>query len=158
MDEQQFLLLYNATARTLRAYLIAATGRGDIADDLLQETYLRVLTRDMNTMNPDEQRRYLFRIATNLVNDRWRRERTEQWPEGFEPASTGDFHSRMEAREMMQRLKPKERALLWLAYVEGRTHSEIALITGLSSLSVRPMLFHLRKKVASWLRPGKEIE
>jgi RNA polymerase sigma-70 factor (ECF subfamily) len=157
MDEPQFLSLYNATARPLRAYLISVTGQSHIADDVLQETYFRVLARDVHDMSPVEQRRYLFRIATNLVHDRRRGDRLEPWPEGFEPAFADDIDTRMEAREILRHLKPKERALLWLAYVEGMTHAEIASITGLSSLSIRPMLFHLRKKAAIWLTARKEI-
>ena len=55
-------------------------------------------------------------------------------------------------RELMQQLKPRERQLLWLAYVEGMTHSEIAKSTGLHSMSVRILLLRARRRAAELLR------
>ena len=72
MDEWEFELLYAATARPILAYLIGVTGRRDVADDVLQETYCRFLVRQPAPMDENETRRYLFRIATNLLRDRWR--------------------------------------------------------------------------------------
>jgi RNA polymerase sigma-70 factor (ECF subfamily) len=50
------------------------------------------------------------------------------------------------------RLQPRERALLWLAYVEGRSHAEIAQAMGLRAISVRVMLFRARAALARRLR------
>jgi RNA polymerase sigma factor (sigma-70 family) len=47
-----------------------------------------------------------------------------------------------------QRLKPRERQLLWLAYVEGSSHKEIADCTGLRAGSIRLLLFRARRKLA----------
>jgi DNA-directed RNA polymerase specialized sigma24 family protein len=81
MNEQEFRSLYDATARPIRAYLVGMTGRKDVSDDLLQETYCRFLVRQPPSMNVDETRRYLFRIAANLLRDRWRRGDDELWQE-----------------------------------------------------------------------------
>ena len=153
MDEQQFQLLYEATARPIHAYLIGITGQRDVADDVLQETYCRFLSRHRAGMPPGESRPYLFRIATNLLRDRWRT-RHEMLPlDNFDQAHSEDLNSQLDVRRVMQVLKPRERELLWLAYVEGMTHTEIAIATGLAALSVRPLLFRARKKAARLLRP-----
>ena len=49
-------------------------------------------------------------------------------------------------------LKPKERNLLYLAYVEGYSHSEIAGITGVKVKSVKVQLFRIKTKFAAILR------
>ena len=49
------------------------------------------------------------------------------------------------------RLKPREQAVLWLAYVEGFDHREIALALQLREKSIRVLLFRARKKFASFL-------
>ena len=76
-DEAAFQLIYDATARPLWAYLLRVSGRRDVADDLLQETYCRFLGSRAGSgrlaMNEAETRSYLFRISTNLMRDRWRR-------------------------------------------------------------------------------------
>jgi RNA polymerase sigma-70 factor, ECF subfamily len=153
MDEQQFHALYEATARPIHAYLLAITGSRDVADDALQETYFRFLARHQRGLPAEETRPYLFRIATNLVRDRWRARREEQWPEHFEQQHSGDLDAQMEVRRVMKNLKPRERELLWLAYVEGMSHAEIAAATGLAALSIRPLLFRARRKAAAMLEP-----
>jgi RNA polymerase sigma-70 factor (ECF subfamily) len=156
MDEQQFQLLYDATARPIHAYLIGVTGQRDIADDVLQETYFRYLQRHPTGLPAAETRPYLFRIATNLLRDRWRRRQESQWPEDFDQSHACDVETQLDVRHVMQALKPKERELLWLAYVEGMSHQEIAIATGLAALSIRPLLFRARKKAARLLRPERK--
>ncbi len=152
MDERQFQSLYDATARPIHAYLIGVTGRRDVADDVLQETYFRFLSRKPAGLSGEAVRRYLFRIATNVMRDRWRTRQDAQWPEDFEQALEQDVDTQLDVRRAMLALKPRERQLLWLAYVEGMTHAEIAITMRLTTLSVRPLLFRARKKAASLLR------
>jgi RNA polymerase sigma-70 factor (ECF subfamily) len=156
MNEQEFRSLYDATARPIRAYLAGVTGRRDVADDLLQETYCRFLVRQPASLNVDETRRYLFRIATNLLRDRWRRGQDESWQEMPERAFSIDMDVRIDVRAAMCALKPRERELLWLAYVEGMGHAEIAAATGLRTISVRMLLFRARRRAAGLLLPKRE--
>lgn len=155
-DDQRFQSLYAATARPLHGYLIAVSGSRDTADDILQETYFRFLTRRTAGMPLEEARPYLFRIASNLLRDRWRSRREEQWPEHFDHAHSTDLNPQLDIRRILQELKPKERLLLWLAYVEGMSHAEIAAATGVAAISIRPLLFRARKKAAALLNPERE--
>ena len=158
LDEDAFQSIYDATARPLWAYLLRVSGRRDMADDLVQETYCRFLGRRDNVlaMNEAETRSYLFRIATNLLRDRWRRGETsfdddaqEELVVDVDPAAKIDVH------RMMQALKPRARQLLWLAYVEGMSHAEIAEVTGLSALSIRLLLFRARRHAAVLLKSNR---
>jgi RNA polymerase sigma-70 factor, ECF subfamily len=141
MEEQTFHALYAATAKPLWAYIARVSGRPDVANDLLQETYCRFLTSQLRNRELAEAKPYLFRIATNLLHDRWRSGEDTTWSEPPE----------IDVRHLMQQLKPRERQLLWLAYVEGMTHSEISKSTGLQSMSVRILLFRARRKAAELL-------
>ena len=75
MDEDAFRAFYARTARPLWAYLYRATRDGAAADDLLQETYYRLLRGRAAFENDDHRVHYLFRVAANLLTDtfRWRR-------------------------------------------------------------------------------------
>jgi RNA polymerase sigma-70 factor (ECF subfamily) len=53
---------------------------------------------------------------------------------------------------VLAQVKPNERALAWLAYVEGLSHREIAAATGIKEASVRPLLYRVRQKLAGLLR------
>jgi RNA polymerase sigma-70 factor (ECF subfamily) len=130
---------------------MGVTGRRDVAEDVLQETYCRFLVRQPPAMDANETRRYLFRIATNLLRDRWRKGEDEPWQEIAEDGFFVDVDTQMDVRAAMRALKPRERELLWLAYVEGMNHTEIAAATGLRALSVRMLLFRARGRAAGLL-------
>jgi DNA-directed RNA polymerase specialized sigma24 family protein len=49
-------------------------------------------------------------------------------------------------------LNVRERALLWLAYVEEATHAEIAATMGCGERSVRVLLFRARRRMERLLR------
>jgi RNA polymerase sigma-70 factor, ECF subfamily len=155
MNEAAFERLYAATAGPILGYLAAVTGRREVADDLVQETYCRFLAQGAATANLEAEgaRRYLFRIATNLMRDRWRSGEARTFEEPEETGATQDLAATIDMRAMLEHLKPKERTLLWLAYVEGMDHAEIAAATGVGRLSVRTLLLRARRKAQRYLRP-----
>jgi len=155
ITELAFQLVYDATSGPILGYLVAVTNRRDVAEDLLQETYTRFLSSSRTALDPTETRRYLFRIATNLLRDRWRKGDSAPYQEPPEPSHTTDLDTTLDVRAALQSLKPRERELLWLAYVEGMSHNEIAAATGLQSLSVRLLLYRARNKAAALLSPGR---
>ncbi|MBW8713797.1 MAG: sigma-70 family RNA polymerase sigma factor, partial [Acidobacteria bacterium] len=59
---------------------------------------------------------------------------------------------RTDLARAMSRLRPRERAMLWLAYAQGSTHRDIAGILGVKTQSVRLMLFRARQRLAQLLR------
>ena len=157
MDSEEFAGFYERTARSVWAYLARVSGDPALADDLMQESYVRFLCAESPTDGEVAARRYLFRIATNLLRDHWRRPRAasiEDIPEEvFQARDHGDAcESRMMLGPALRCMRPRDRQLLWLAYAEGYSHREIAGITGLASASVRLLLFRARRKVARLLR------
>jgi RNA polymerase sigma-70 factor (ECF subfamily) len=157
VDEQAFSALYEATAKPLWRYVARVSGRQDIADDVLQESYLRLLRSGRSALELADARPYLFRIATNLLHDRWRRGDDLQLAEPKEPSTETYPEKALDAVGMLHRLKPRARELLWLAYMEGMTHREIANVTGLNVMSVRVLLLRARREAAALLRSkGKE--
>jgi RNA polymerase sigma-70 factor (ECF subfamily) len=155
MDEQAFHALYAFTAKPLWAYIARVSGRSDVANDLLQETYCRFLAVQRDKMELQEAKPYLFRIASNLIHDRWRKGEDKPWSEPAEVGFEQNLDTQIEVRHLLHQLKPRERQLLWLAYVEGMTHREIAKSTGLHPMSIRMLLFRARQRVMELLG-GKE--
>ena len=153
--EEGFRRLYEATSRPLWGYLQHASGRPDVADDLLQETYCKFLLRETPAMDEAESRSYLFRIATNLLHNRFRSRDDAALEEPAECGTQTDEDARLDVRAAMRHLKPRERELLWLAYVEGMSHAEIATATGLGAMSIRILLYRARQKASQLLRPER---
>ena len=157
MDSEEFAGFYERSARSLWAYLARVSCDAALADDLMQESYLRFLCAAHPTDGDVARRRYLFRIATNLLRDHWRRPRStsiEEIPE--ETFRAADESAPADTKAMlgpaMTLLRPRDRQLLWLAYAEGYSHREIAEVTGLASASIRLLLFRARRKIAALLR------
>ncbi len=159
MDEASFRAFYNRTARALWAYLAKVTGDYAAADDLAQECYYRFLRARHTAMTDEQAKRYLFRTATNLLRDRWRRgqgrvnvplDEMEELPAGERTAES--VQARSDLTGALRKLTPRELQLLWLAYVEGSSHKEISDVVGLRTASVRPMLFRARQKLVGILR------
>jgi RNA polymerase sigma-70 factor (ECF subfamily) len=150
MDEAAFRAFYEETSRPLLAYLLRVAGDRALAEDFFQESYCRLLAANPSFADDACRRSYLFRIATNLLRDHWRRHReaalTDPVPEVAAPTSLPEL--RIEMRQAFCRLTNRERQLLWLAYVEGSSHKEIADSTGLKAGSVRLLLFRARRKLA----------
>ncbi len=161
MDSDAFAGFYERSAPALRSYLVRVSGNSALADDLTQESYLRFLCATCPEGGEVNYRRYLYRIATNLLRDHWRRPKAaciEEVPERLLAAR--DELSRIESQAAldpaMALMRPRERQLLWLAHAEGYSHREIAEITGLNAAGIRLLLFRARRKIARLLR--KQID
>jgi RNA polymerase sigma-70 factor (ECF subfamily) len=152
VDEQAFSALYAATARPLWRYIARVSGRQEIADELLQECYFRLLRSQRSDLALSDARPYLFRIATNLLHDLRRKGQEVQLEDDAdEPAMETKPENSLDTGRMLRRLKPRARQLLWLAYMEGMTHREIANITGLNVMSVRILLLRARRDAQALL-------
>jgi RNA polymerase sigma-70 factor, ECF subfamily len=156
VSQDSFRTLYGLTNRPLWAYLLRVSGRRDVADDLVQETYCRFLAARLPEMDAAESRGYLFRIATNLLHDHWRKRQAPGAVSSAVQSCEEDPETRTDVRRCFGRLKPRDRQLLWLAYVEGFDHKEIARVTGLRVASVRVLLFHARAQLAAALRHSSQ--
>jgi RNA polymerase sigma-70 factor, ECF subfamily len=162
MDEDAFRVFYERTSRPVWAYLSRMTGDPRQADDLLQETYYRFLRASGAPVDDVHRRNYLFRIATNLVHDARRRPRLDAvpMPEAGDRADPRQADhavgaaARVDFSRAMARLKPRERALLWLAYAQGSSHREIADTLGLKTASIKLLLFRARRRLAALLNEG----
>jgi RNA polymerase sigma-70 factor (ECF subfamily) len=160
MDQDTFRQIYERTARPLWVFLWRRTSDSQLADDLLQETYYRFL-RNRGTYESDAHRRnYLFRIATNLANDAYRAPRMdhvslsngEEHPlASNDPDIASRNQRRTDLERAMSRLPVRQRDALWLAYVEGSSHEEIAGILGMKVASIKLLLFRARQKMVKLL-------
>lgn len=157
MDEAEFRVFYEQTAPQLRGYLRRVTGDLSTADDLLQESYLRLLRAPSAPTEEAHRKHYLFRIATNLLRDHFRAAKRQPaaLPEGTATEAAHpirDVALQSDFQQLLSELKPRERELLLLAYVEGYRHDEIAKLLSCRTSSIRPMLFRARGKLAELLR------
>jgi RNA polymerase sigma-70 factor (ECF subfamily) len=159
MDEEAFRLFYEKTARPVWAYLSRMTGDRQQADDLLQETYYRFLRARREYESDAHRQNALFRIATNLLRDAYRRQRCRPFASSTPPENlragvdeAGRAVVRTDVTRAMARLRPRERQLLWLAYAQELSHREIAEGLGLKTASIKLLLWRARRRLLAVLR------
>jgi RNA polymerase sigma-70 factor (ECF subfamily) len=155
MDASAFQSFYRRTAPALQAYIRRVSGDTAGAEDLLQEAYLRLLRTPLPPLSEPPLKAYLFRAATRLIYDEWKRRRLDGLRSlqfFFRKPTPEDPNLRTDMEGFFGELKPRERALLWLAYVEGYDHRELAAILNLGERSVRVSLFRARNRLAGILR------
>jgi len=158
MTEEAFRAFYDRTARSVWGYLSRLTGDPAMADDLLQEAYYRFLRANATHESEGHRRNTLFKIATNLARDAARRRRVMPFfvtNDSVELAGRDDVAGNVERTtdvgRAMGELKPRDRAMLWLAYAEGSSHQEIATVLGVKTASVKLLLFRARRRLAAIL-------
>jgi RNA polymerase sigma-70 factor (ECF subfamily) len=171
MDEEAFRGFYDRNARGVWAYLSRVTGDRQMADDLLQEAFYRFLRAastgpaDQDRFDSEAHRRNsLYKIATNLATDARRRSFTrpaavvtgddvERVADGGRgPGNHGaEIDRRTDVNRAMAQLRPRDRAMLWMAYAEGASHDEIAGAIGVRPSSMKLLLFRARRRMATLL-------
>lgn len=168
LDEAAFSSLYSRASRALWSYVYRVTGNAADADDIVQEAFLRLLRaepelgsrRPSGLRDEEDRRRYLYRVASNLVVDRWRtRKRQREDERGAATDDVGTVAGGLQASgqdrdvaKTFAELTSRERALLWLAYVEGESHEEIAASLGLGRRSIKVLLFRARRRLRDLLK------
>lgn len=127
------------------AYLL--TGDRELAEDLVQEAFIKVAGRLTGLRNADSFRWYLRRTVVNLANSHLRHRRVERaYARGLidSAAVTGvsgpDMATRQAVREAIARLPARQRAVVVLRYYEDLTDQQIASVLGWPLGSVKSSL------------------
>ena len=76
MTKDQLKNIYNLYGSSIRNYLYYRSGNTDIADDITQETFIRVWEKQIN-YNEQKNRSLLYKIANNLFIDYVRKNKLE---------------------------------------------------------------------------------
>ena len=155
MNDAEFKTFYEQTSPAVWGYLCRILGNAGLADDLLQETYVRILRAASLPQDAAHRKNYLYRIATNLARDHFRASRRLFVPLPDIPSgghAERDIELRSDLKKFLLELAPRDRELLWLAYAEGCDHREIAEALECKAVSVRPMLFRARRRLMELLR------
>jgi RNA polymerase sigma-70 factor (ECF subfamily) len=153
IDESSFASFYDSTKRQIWLYIVKIVEDASAADDIFQETYIKFLQHTPRERNERAMKSYLYRIATNLINDHWRRKkRTRKWfsAEFGEPEAqngTEAIDMRHDIKDALRHLAPPQRAMVWLAYVEEYTHREIADMLKVKENSVKVLLHRAKQKL-----------
>ncbi len=134
------------------------------AEDVVQDTFVRVLEHRMRLPEIRDLRVWLIRIAWNLALDRKRRIRPDQMDPSFSdsiPAAILSADQQLAGRIQMHsvfreidRLPKKERAVLLLSALDELSTPELAAVLGKSESAIRALLFRARARLRERLEKG----
>jgi RNA polymerase sigma-70 factor (ECF subfamily) len=161
-DVVAFDELYRLTRDDVARTLGHLMGRRTDLEDLIQETFLRLLKAVPNFRGESAFRTFLYRVCANvaLMHQRWWRRRKEvlveelpEQPGGEDPegAAQAAEASRLVHRALQQ-LTAKKRIVFVYHELCGMPPEEIALIVDCSYNTVRSRLFHARLEFTRALR------
>ncbi len=143
---QQIEHLYGEHRGWLSVFIQRRTGCPDATADLIQDTYLRLLSGGKLPEQQDS-RRFLTHIAKGLLIDRYRRKNIEDAyleylslvPEEYYPSPQQQVmmvESLIEIDVLLQKMPSKVRQALLLRQLEGLSYKDIAQQLGVSVSSV----------------------
>lgn len=153
------LLIRRHSDRLFRVILRMVPAQ-NAAEDILQETWIRVIRR-FHQYNPSfPLSAWLTAIALNQCRDYWRRERlrgfwkrpkTEEGKDGTEmlpaPDSNRALESRMDISRALAKLPSKFREVVILKFYSGLTQEEIARILNVADGTVKSRLHYALAKL-----------
>jgi RNA polymerase sigma factor (sigma-70 family) len=133
----------------------------DEALDLVQETFLKIARAPASVPHgfADEEA-WLVRILVNIRRDQWRkdavrRQHKDEWKRSADAAS--DEEAALLARDAICRaldaLAPRRRAVVVMHELEGLDVKEVAVLLGISAVTVRWHLSRGRRELARILKP-----
>lgn len=168
-DSAAFDLLFARHSGQIYAYLSRLVASRLDPDDLLQETFLRVLTHAKDYHYGASIRPWLFTIARNIALNAMQRSKNRSdlevqtdlagWQPATSPKSSGDPSQSAELKEEKARvlqaltqLPTMHREILVLIIFNGFSYEEAAAITGDSENTLRSRVFHGLKKLRELMK------
>lgn len=164
-DMRAFVLAtYDAHHRELANFVRGIERDRDAADDIVSETFVRLIEEVRRDRTPDQPRAWLHRVAANLAIDRGRRRTVvgrvlgRLVEHGTEPPPDDEVlrgETRREVRAALAHLPVDARTALLLA-AHGFSGRDIAVMLGRSELATRSLICRARLRLREQLG-GSEV-
>ena len=122
----------------------------DAALDVVQESIVRALSKSDSLRQPEYLKTWFYRILLNESMNHYRRNKRlvpleDSVADG--PAPAGDPAERLDLYAAIDRLDPKEQAIIKLRFFEDMKLEEIARITGTNLNTVKSRLYKSLRKL-----------
>ena len=163
MEHLEWERLARAYSQRVFRFAYARLGNRQDAEDVTQETFLRLVRAAPEFPDDTRALAWLFQVAANCVSDlfrlSWRRREVsvEELPETQgEGPEEGDALMADGALKAVLALPPKYRAVIHLFYYEDRPITEIAEILRLTPSAVKTRLTRAREQLKMTLKEGAE--
>jgi RNA polymerase sigma-70 factor (ECF subfamily) len=171
-NNRAFDLLLARTKSKLFTYILFVVRDRDFADDIFQETFVKVITKlqQRKYTNSGKFSAWLMRIAHNVIMDWYREQRAEKIVEPTEDNDLSNLSGNdlldtnvenqfvndqvlRDVRKMMNMLPPSQREVVFMRFYQEMSFKEIAEATG---VSINTSLGRMRYAILNLRRMARE--
>ncbi|MBO4849820.1 MAG: sigma-70 family RNA polymerase sigma factor [Prevotella sp.] len=171
-DNKAFDLLLSRTQTKLFTYIMFVVRDKDMANDIFQETFVKVITKlqQGKYTNSGKFGAWLVRIAHNVVMDWYREQKSEKIVEPTEDNDLSNLSGNEildmnvenhfvneqvmhDVKKMMNMLPPTQREVVFMRFYQEMSFKEIAETTG---VSINTALGRMRYAILNLRRMAKE--
>ncbi|RJR40105.1 MAG: RNA polymerase sigma factor [Deltaproteobacteria bacterium] len=157
-----FYEVYEQHYDRVRNFILASVKNRWVADDLVQETFLRVLQNLTKVRDETKLSSWIFRIAANLCQDYFRSPSRkvlcfEDNPAGELPGESSlekeieQYQTSLLVQDLIKLLPEPMRRVIFLCDIKEESHQEAAKILGISLENVKVRLHRARKQLKTIL-------
>ncbi len=159
IDDNSVNDIWKEFANVLRGFILGQVRNETVADDILQEVFVKIIKNIDKLRDKIKLRSWLYQITRNAVIDHYRHHKTEvSIPEiledvADEPEVEAQFSEELSPciRALMERLPDKYKAAIELTEFEGLTQREMGDRFGLSLAGAKSRAQRAREKLRQLL-------
>lgn len=164
-DDFAFVSLYNRYKGPIFTYCLKMLLDRDLAQDVMQETFLRIYENRDRLLNTNSFRAWTFTIARNQCLNQFRLSNKHvqlddayaaTLPQALAQSQEATLEKSEQAalvNHFLGQLKPEYREVIVLREYQNMTYDEIAAVTRSTLSSVKSRLFKARRKLAAFMEP-----
>ena len=154
LNKQEFKHIYDSHIKEIRNYIYYRSGNEIIADDITQETFIKVWEKQFK-YEPEKTKSLLYKIANSLFLDFIRKEKYEadyiedfrfKIIESYKDENYNDIY-KQRCETALKVLTEKERTVFLMNRMEGIKYKEIADCLDLSVKAVEKRMSTALKKI-----------
>ncbi len=159
--------IYEMFKRPVFGLAYRHTANRAVAEDLLQDIFLKVFSHFQNVRDAETFPAWVYRIALNTCYSYLRQKRSQGANavslEGMEGRLVDDASAPVESdlkgplAEAVKSLAPRLRSVFVLHDVQGYKHEEIARLLGCTAGTSKSQLFKARMKLRTFLKARKAV-
>lgn len=155
------LRAWNAHESELRNFLRHRAGDMHLADDLLQEVFVKAMQQGKQFCALDNERAWLFQVARNALVDHHRLGReVVELPEDIprpEPAREPIQALSVCVKRVLSELLPEDRDIIEQCDLEGVKQKDYAAARGLSLAAVKARLLRARERMRARMSAACQV-
>jgi|GEM_PF-225346 len=151
-DQEAFRRLYEQYHRQFMGACVQLSGSQQVAEEVVQEAFIRIWEKRVYLANLDHPRGYLFKIFNNTLFEYYRYVAGQRKIEGayityYEQQSADEVHDKLQleaqlamVQASLQHLTPQQLRVFQLIREKGLSRKEAAEALGISPNTVRNLL------------------